>query len=73
MTTAYKHDDISDFLITRSQLAKRWGVGLSTICQWDMHNDNKMKIYRIGPSYRSAIRYKFSEVLEVENASKVRK
>jgi hypothetical protein len=57
--------DQDPILLTAQQLAKRWDV--STMFIWRMRRDKKLQAYAMG---ERAVRYKFTEILAIEDQLK---
>jgi hypothetical protein len=57
--------DQDPIFLTAQQLAKRWDV--STMFIWRMRRDNKLQAYAMG---ERAARYKFTEILAIEDQLK---
>ena len=62
-------DQINDQYLTRAELAKRWSISKITLSHWDAQGKNPVTIYRFGNGPKAPIRYRFSEILSVEQNS----
>ena len=59
----------NDYYLTRKDLAKRWSIHITTIEKWDSKNQNPIAVYRFGTGPKAPIRYRFSDVLRLEQNS----
>ena len=56
----------SEKLLSRDQLAERWGKSTRTIKRWD--EEGRIKALALGPR---TIRYRLSDILKFEQAAEV--
>ena len=56
-----RHDEQSDRLLTRKELAERWSKSVRTLKRWDVAG--KLKPLTLGPR---TVRYRLSDILAIE-------